>query len=330
MNRGRSDELSEIKRRRFNVQTPFISDFQEKLKTFEDKGNANVVYLKNKIPHVPATPIRMSASGLKVPRKARSQTEFIRPTPRTPYGEDNNSDDDDDFRKPPKKMPRNPFAKQELSPVQKLKKAAKVKQAAGNEVLDQIDDSQDDEMDDFRSRKPETFRLPQKMTEQQLKEKEERLRKTEKAINTIKKAEHQLKFEADKVICPFCREMLHPMNDTIKIALQQIKERDQIYKEQQIEQLEKENAHSSFTNRFQMVQKRPASSKEKDAFCGLHKIELVIKPEGEERGYPATIDFNRLEHRMRKFDQELQHVICKKSRVIIVKSQRQLIENKAL
>ncbi|KAI8970263.1 RTC4-like domain-containing protein [Mycotypha africana] len=177
-------------------------------------------------------------------------------------------------------------------------------------VLKTIDDDDDD--DDFQQ-KDMKFKLPDKKkslsmksatsTSLDEKSKTEKLAKSKAILENLNKVEEEMDDNKKKVICPYCMTVLEPITDALEKALEKMKRKDEDY-----EQRQENQASSSFTC-FNIVIKRPVSNEEKDAFCKLHKKELVIKPEGVKKRFPTTIDFNAVSRRIMKFRSELERVI---------------------
>lgn len=51
------------------------------------------------------------------------------------------------------------------------------------------------------------------------------------------------------------------------------------------------------------------SENDQQVICRMHKVELVMKPLGIKRGYPAQVDFAAIDDRMKQFKQELVDII---------------------
>jgi hypothetical protein len=130
--------------------------------------------------------------------------------------------------------------------------------------------------------------------------------KSKEILQNFNQAKEEDESDADKVQCPFCSEYLTPLTRSIDLALAEIHEKDKKYEQSQ---REKEHSSSSFSRPMNIVNKRPVLNSEKDAFCKLHKLELVIKPAGVRKGYPTKIAFEKLGKRIESLDEELKDVI---------------------
>ncbi|KAI9255851.1 RTC4-like domain-containing protein [Helicostylum pulchrum] len=51
------------------------------------------------------------------------------------------------------------------------------------------------------------------------------------------------------------------------------------------------------------------SENDQQVICRMHKVELVMKPLGIKKGYPAQIDFEAIDDRIKQFKQELEEII---------------------
>ncbi|KAI7898068.1 RTC4-like domain-containing protein [Cokeromyces recurvatus] len=122
-------------------------------------------------------------------------------------------------------------------------------------------------------------------------------------LDNFKRAQRVQREEEEKPQCPYCSEFLFPMTDAIEHALKVIKTKDKAYEE-------RHHVTTSFKGHATTL--RPVSSMEKDAFCRLHKLELVIKPQGAKEQYPCTIRFHELPERIVKYDKELRQIIKNK------------------
>lgn len=257
------------------------------------------------------------------PRLKREESHINLPERKKMKVSDSTMDSDDDFKQEStsffnsnkrgvslrSKKNLNPFSKKP-SPILTIRPPTE------NDPLYQIDDTDDH---DFRGAR-EVLNLPPKSRQdlslpntkrKNIKTAEGELtaRENEKLLNSLKRAQKQFEYDADKKKCPFCSEILHPMNEKISNTLNMIEEKDRKFKEKEIESIEKENANSSFKKPIYMTKKRQASLSEKDEFCKLHHIELIVKPQGEENDYPTAIDFDDIKSRVACFDKELKDVI---------------------
>ncbi|KAG0176536.1 hypothetical protein DFQ29_005987 [Apophysomyces sp. BC1021] len=116
--------------------------------------------------------------------------------------------------------------------------------------------------------------------------------------------------DEEEVRCPYCNERFTiPLPDVIKKALDDIQDKDAMFEKEQEFQLRTE--YQSTRKRITRA-KRKASNMEQYSFCRLHRIELVIKPKGEKKGYPTEIDFEAIGDRIEKFKHELLDVISGK------------------
>ncbi|KAI8875672.1 hypothetical protein K501DRAFT_289256 [Backusella circina FSU 941] len=124
----------------------------------------------------------------------------------------------------------------------------------------------------------------------------------------IKKLEKtEQKEKAIVFTCPFCLSSYDKTTRLIQKELDVMTEKDRIYKQKYNE----EQKNSSFKKPDELI-KREISTREKEFFCRLHELELVIKPKGEERGYLFDIDFKALRERIKKMQMELDDVIYKR------------------
>lgn len=188
----------------------------------------------------------------------------------------------------------NPFKKPDPNPFRKSKTG----------VLDELDDT-----DDFRE--STMLKIPKKKADTKSAQELRDDREKEQLLNSLKRAQKKHEIEADKKKCPYCGEVLYPLTPAITNALKDMEKKDEAHKQRELKQLQKENSTSMFSSSTNMIRKRQVSWSEKDAFCRVHHIELVIKPDGENEGYPTHIDFDEIEQRMQKFDEELKLVIRK-------------------
>ncbi|CEP18959.1 hypothetical protein [Parasitella parasitica] len=136
----------------------------------------------------------------------------------------------------------------------------------------------------------------------------EALSKLIKSLDKIKEDDGRV-VEEDKIICPFCSESIFPITKPISRALKALEKRDDEFARKQKQRFEDMNGSSSFSRPVGFESKRIVPSEEKDKFCKLHRLELVIKPQGIKEGYPKEIDFEKLEPTIRTFDKELKDVI---------------------
>ncbi|KAI8332992.1 RTC4-like domain-containing protein, partial [Blakeslea trispora] len=109
--------------------------------------------------------------------------------------------------------------------------------------------------------------------------------------------------------CPYCGEIFKSMTGPLRKAIDNIKEKDREYEKSQNDKLEKESATSIYNLPTNLTLKRRVLPAEKDAFCKLHRIELVIKPEGIKKNYPQKIEFDRIERRIKQMQPELDKII---------------------
>ncbi|KAI9244315.1 RTC4-like domain-containing protein, partial [Helicostylum pulchrum] len=122
-----------------------------------------------------------------------------------------------------------------------------------------------------------------------------------KSLDASKKQEND---DKDKVKCPYCSEILFPMRPSILKALKKIELKDEKHREAEMKLIDIEDE-------FNMIKSRYISTEEKDEFCQLHYKELVVKPDGVDKGYPIKIDFDVIPQRISKFSKELEDIISK-------------------
>ncbi|CAO3623641.1 unnamed protein product [Mucor hiemalis] len=232
--------------------------------------------------------------NMPTPVKKRARPEDVKTTFQP------ESDSDEDLQpqsrpQPQLKKPKNIFAKKN--------KTLSIKKSE-NGAFFEVDDT-----DDFKN--SQVLKKPKKKQEFKSTEVLQQEREKEQLLSSLKRAQKKHENEADKKKCPFCGEVLYPLTPAIANALNVIKKKEEAHKKSELKQLEKENATSIFSSSTSMIRKRQVPLSEKDYFCRLHNIELIIKPDGESEGYPISIDFDGIEKRIHSFDKELKLVIRK-------------------
>ncbi|OBZ87223.1 hypothetical protein A0J61_04718 [Choanephora cucurbitarum] len=113
----------------------------------------------------------------------------------------------------------------------------------------------------------------------------------------------------NKEQCPYCGEVFKAMTGPLRRALDTIKKKDREYEKSQSAKLEEESATSIYNLPTDLTIKRRVLPAEKDAFCKLHRIELVIKPEGRKKNYPEEIAFDKIERRIDRMRPDLDKII---------------------
>ena len=99
----------------------------------------------------------------------------------------------------------------------------------------------------------------------------------------------------------------------MRLALKIIKKKDKQFELEETERI-KERAstqHQKFLEKRLHIQ-RKASNMEQYLFCRLHRVELNVKPEGAQQGYPMNIEFDKLKGRIVKLKKDLEAVISGK------------------
>lgn len=203
-------------------------------------------------------------------------------------------DDDSDFKEPPP-----PTVTKRITPSLNSFKSRNIFAATSTPRSGLVKPVVDDNSD---FKRPPKLRLPKKN-----KAKDQTDHKKKQLLDTLQAYQKQQADDKDKKKCPFCSEVLFPLNRAIADGLGKIQKRDQEHKERELKLMEKENSSSSFG--FQMIAKRQVSTEEKDAFCGLHYRELITKPEGYNKKYPTIINFEAIPKRIERFDTELRDII---------------------
>ncbi|KAI8330492.1 RTC4-like domain-containing protein [Chlamydoabsidia padenii] len=114
------------------------------------------------------------------------------------------------------------------------------------------------------------------------------------------------------------------------MAYDDIKLKDNDYEN---EQLDEEIGHNQSRLHTKRKFRRPVSNIDQFAFCQLHTLELVVKPNGSENGWPTHIDFDKLKKRIYRLRKELDMVISKHLhstyRDMALKAYEELGKNKA-
>ncbi|KAI8889041.1 hypothetical protein K501DRAFT_282465 [Backusella circina FSU 941] len=148
----------------------------------------------------------------------------------------------------------------------------------------------------------------------------------DKILNSLKED----KENDNKTNCPFCFTTFPFVPQQVQKALDKIEDKNKQYKEK-IKAQEVEG-DSLFRKPDALIQ-RPISSEEKSDFCRLHRIEILIKPQAETKGYPTQIRFAQLHHRIQTLIPELESVVRGKThsdyRDIALKAYEELGTNKA-
>ncbi|KAI7866861.1 hypothetical protein BDF14DRAFT_1808585 [Spinellus fusiger] len=103
--------------------------------------------------------------------------------------------------------------------------------------------------------------------------------------------------------CPYCREPLEPpLTMAVEKALQDMKDKDEKYRALQ---LEKNPQRRVLVSEL----RRDVPSIEQFSFCRLHSLELKVKPQGIQKGYPVDINFEELPVRIQALREELVGVV---------------------
>ena len=184
---------------------------------------------KNKINSASISSSSSTGPIIIPPKLKREESHINLPERKKMKVSDSTIDSDDDFKeestsffnsnnrgvsfKPKKNL--NPFGK-------KPSPTLTIRPPTEDDPLYQIDDTDDH---DFRAAK-EVLNLPQKSRQdlslpnakrKNLKTAEGELtaRENEKLLNSLKRAQKQFEYDADKKKCPFCSEILHPINEKI-------------------------------------------------------------------------------------------------------------------
>ncbi|KAF7727952.1 hypothetical protein EC973_006840 [Apophysomyces ossiformis] len=163
---------------------------------------------------------------------------------------------------------------------------------------------------------PEKLTLPKKIVSGTVEEKKSRREELEKKQKEIKNLETNSEEPSEKetkeevIICPFCSEELkQPLPNNVQEALEAIWAKDKEYEEKQQSKIFQPSSLSEGTVRPRIRLKRGASNLEQFTFCRMHEFEMVIKPQGKEKGYPLEIEFESLPGRLRKLQPELEDII---------------------
>ena len=118
------------------------------------------------------------------------------------------------------------------------------------------------------------------------------------------------------MVCPFCHNDLgkrKELPEKVRLALKIIKKKDKQFEQEETERV-KERAstqHQKFLEKRLHIQ-RKASNMEQYSLCRLHRVELNVKPEGAQQGYPMNIEFDKLKGRIVKLKKDLEAVISGK------------------
>ncbi|KAI9264073.1 hypothetical protein BDA99DRAFT_559382 [Phascolomyces articulosus] len=116
-----------------------------------------------------------------------------------------------------------------------------------------------------------------------------------------------------KIDCPFCHTDLgtrKSIPEKVRLALKIIRKKDKQFEQEETERIKQRAStkHAQFLEKRLHIQ-RKASNMEQYSFCRLHRVEIIVKPEGIKKGYPSSIDFDKLESRIHKIKKDLQYVI---------------------
>ncbi|RCH86958.1 hypothetical protein CU097_008141 [Rhizopus azygosporus] len=133
--------------------------------------------------------------------------------------------------------------------------------------------------------------------------------RAELLIDTVFRSTDEANNDIGKETCPYCGDILEPMTNSLRKYLEQKETKDRAHEQKQLARLKRENAQSSFGTADWIVEQRRVSTTDKHEFCKLHHIELVVKKQGNERGYPESIDFKGIEKRILGFKSQLDNVI---------------------
>lgn len=171
-----------------------------------------------------------------------------------------------------------------------------------------LDKEMDQDDNDFRETTAQLL-IPIKKGDK--KRKLDEAKETEAIMKKFAQVQKQDEFEKDKKKCPYCSQVLWPLPHLVETALKEIEKKDKDHEKKQNQLIEKENSKStsSYSRPFSLVSKRQVTTEEKDAFCHLHHVEMLIKPQGQREGYPVHIDFGKIQDRILKLDDELKQVI---------------------
>lgn len=180
-------------------------------------------------------------------------------------------------------------------------------------------EKQNEELKMFPKRKVNPFASKNQAAEDiKIPAKKKRIRQDEQEINRLiksldkAKADDERERKENKIRCPYCDEVLFPITEPIRKALIVQEKENQAFAKSQKENSDAVDESNSFSRPAGFVLLRPVSYQEKEEFCKLHRLELVIKPEGIKKDYPREIDFSQIETRVKKLDGELKDVICKR------------------
>ncbi|KAI8332275.1 hypothetical protein BC941DRAFT_505369 [Chlamydoabsidia padenii] len=109
------------------------------------------------------------------------------------------------------------------------------------------------------------------------------------------------------VSCPYCQSDLNLKNSrTVLKAYKEIERKNLAYLKQQAS---KSRGNKNKSVSMNCPLQRPVSHLERDAFCELHRTELVVRPEGDKCGWPSVIRFDKIKGRILGFKTELDQVI---------------------
>lgn len=128
--------------------------------------------------------------------------------------------------------------------------------------------------------------------------------------NELKNNNHQLT-NCIEYECNLCGEILkEPYPRPLKRLIDAVRKNEKEFrKEQEAEHIKLVNkCNSEFVPPLTYI-KGGISKNDQSFICRIHKIELVFKPLAIERGYPTTIEFERLDERIKAFEPELKDII---------------------
>lgn len=95
-------------------------------------------------------------------------------------------------------------------------------------------------------------------------------------------------------------------------AIKEVKEKQRTYKEEQKKAYETKVAKERAEGRIYiepLILKDAISEEDKKMVCNIHKMELEVKPLAKEKGYPETIEFEKVEMRINTFKEDLVDII---------------------
>lgn len=262
----------------------------ERRRQGNDQRHANRDRYASNSALVRSVPVKPQAS-FSVPKKTKRVIQpDIEAESESESDKEDVEDDEDDFKQPIAKRLKIPAKTKAV----KNPFAVSTRPAATKD---------DDDMDDFRC--PQKLMAPKlklNLRKNNVKPINQEKQTILKSLDASKKLENNNK---DKVKCPYCSEILFPMRPSIVKALKEIELKDEKHKKAEMKLIDKEDE-------FNMIKTRYISAVEKDEFCQLHYKELVVIPDGFDKGYPSKIDFDLIPQRINKFSKELEDIISKK------------------